>query len=237
MFFKKKSGELITTLDIHSHLVPGVDDGSKNVNESVELIKGMSELGFNHLITTPHIYPGVYPNKEENLKQQFSLLQQYLIEQGIEMKIELGAEYFLHAELIEKVEANIPLLTFKNGYVLFEMSVHALPLNWEEMLFKLTSEGYSLLLAHPERYYFTQENPDLLYRFKELGVKFQLTYSALIGSYGERAYTLSKWMIKRGLVDAIGSDLHHTPKIDLIRKSLKSRELRKISPEKLINNQ
>ena len=137
--------------DIHSHLIPNIDDGCTNLENSINCIKNLKEMGFNKIVTTPHIMAGVYPNTSEIINTGLELLKQSLIEANIDVVIEAAAEYKID-ELFAEYLANDNLLTFGDNYVLIELSFVAPPVNLEEVIFSMRTKGYKPILAHPERY-------------------------------------------------------------------------------------
>ena len=141
-------------VDIHSHILPGIDDGAKNIEESKIIINGMQKLGFSKIIGTPHTYPGLYDNTNETIKNSFKLLNN-----NFKKPIELSyaSEYLIDASLFEKIEKR-SLLTIKDNYVLIEMSFMGKPSILYDMIFKLCINDYIPILAHPERYLFLHDN-------------------------------------------------------------------------------
>ena len=159
-FFKKKikvdAKFLGIDVDMHSHLIPGIDDGAKTLEDSIGLIRGLQDLGFKKIITTPHIYKEHYPNTKAGILRGLEELKKGLIDANIDIAIEASAEYFMddHFEsLIDKNEI-LPLNGKDGKYVLVEMSFFGMPPKLEDYLFKIQLKGYTPILAHPERYLF-----------------------------------------------------------------------------------
>ena len=153
-FFKSKPTlkELIPQgfVDIHSHILPGIDDGAQNIKESLKLISEMKKLGFSKFIATPHTYPGVYNNNNNSIKESFNKLNNELKNKNI---LRYASEYMIDSYLIEKA-AEKSLITIKDNYVLIEMSFISEPINLHEIIFEINMNGYIPILAHPERYIF-----------------------------------------------------------------------------------
>ena len=163
-FFKKSKEErfdysLLQT-DMHSHLVPGIDDGAPDIESSVQLIKGMAELGYKKLITTPHIMWDMYKNTPEDIAQRFEKLQQRIAAENMDIKIEVAAEYFLDGYVKDLLAQKKPLLTIKDNMVLVEFSMASEPIDLKEILFEMQMQGYQPIIAHPERYIYLERNKD-----------------------------------------------------------------------------
>ena len=154
-------------VDIHSHILPGIDDGAKNVKESVELIKKMKNLGFSKIIGTPHTYPGLYNNTSDSIKKSYDNLKKKLSEN---INIHFASEYMIEKNLIEKARRK-SLLCLKDKYVLVEMNFISIPLGLYEIIFEITVNGYIPILAHPERYMFLDLNE--FKKLKKFGCLFQ----------------------------------------------------------------
>ncbi len=213
--FKKKEKPVSFTgnysglfTDMHSHLLPGIDDGAPDLDTSVMLIKGMMAMGFQKFITTPHIYPDLYPNNKETITAAYQLLKQRLKEEQLDVEIKTAAEYFIDDMFAERLEKNEELLTIHKNWVLIEISFVSPPNDLNETIFNLILNGYQPVLAHPERYsYYNQ--PDVFHRFKDQGCYLQINILSLLGYYGKKAQETARMLVKEQLVDLIGSDLHH----------------------------
>lgn len=203
--------------DLHSHLVPAVDDGSQEVATSLEMIRGLQKLGFKKFVTTPHIMSDGFPNTPQKLQPKLEKLQAAIRDEGLEIELELAAEYYLD-EAFEAMIPNEPLLTFggKKKYVLFETSYVARPLSLESAIFKLNSYGYTPVLAHPERYNYFWEATDIegIRDLAEMGAKMQVNISSFAGNYSKRAAKIAAKLVDEDLVDFLGSDLHRPRQLE-----------------------
>ncbi|MFY0689772.1 MAG: capsular biosynthesis protein [Cyclobacteriaceae bacterium] len=233
-WFQRSSFDLKT--DVHSHLIPGVDDGVKSTGESIKILRFLNALGYQRIITTPHIYPEAYPNTEEELTSRFHELGQLAATELPELKIELAAEYFVHEELLEKVKSGKKLLCFGGNYVLIETAFHVKPMIWDELIFEMQVAGYKPVLAHPERYEYLIGKADYLKHLKQRGVLLQVSLPSLIKAYGIHSYKLSRYLVKNGMIDFLGSDIHNLNQLKALERSLKSKLLKKISTGSLIND-
>ena len=217
-FFKKREekerGPLLK-VDLHSHLIPGIDDGSQSMKESLSLLKGMEALGYEKVITTPHIMLDAYRNTPEIIQNGLKTLQESAEEEGITVEIEAAAEYYLDdgfEDLLKKED----MLTIRGKYLLFETSYFAKPLQLEEMIFSISSAGYVPLMAHPERYRYVKDPLKEYGRFKELGVLFQVNLNSFGGHYGKDAKYKANFLRKEGMIDFLGSDVHHSRQVDTL---------------------
>ena len=222
MFFKKKLP--FTTLfserfvDIHSHLLPGIDDGSKNLDQSILLIEQLRACGIHHFITTPHILGEVYLNTPEIINEKLQLVKNELLNRGItDVSLHAAAEYMLDEKFYNLLQEK-NLLTLKNDYLLVECSFFNPPLNLREILFEIQLAGYQPILAHPERYVFWHKNYEMFETLKSVGCLFQLNLLSLTKHYGKEVYKTSEYLIKNGMIDFIGTDTHHSHHIELLQQ-------------------
>lgn len=196
--------------DIHSHLIPGIDDGAQTPEQSLPLILGMMQLGFNRLVITPHIMPELYPNTPDTILAGFQRLKTALKEAGIEdIRLAAAAEYYMD-ETFATVIASGGMLHFgPQRYVLVEMSELAPPKDLETYIFTLQIKGYQPILAHPERYLFYRGDFSTYERLKELGCLMQVNLPSFSGYYGKPVKEIAFKLLERGLADFAGTDLHH----------------------------
>jgi tyrosine-protein phosphatase YwqE len=196
-------------VDIHSHLIPGIDDGAKDLEDSIELIKKLKELGYSKLITTPHIMSDSYPNSKDTILQGLDILKKELKKEAIVIEIEAAAEHYLDENFLNILEKQ-EVLPIAKEYLLFETSYISKPINLEDLIYEIKINGYKPILAHPERYRYIK-NLDLEYsRLKELGVYLQVNINSLNGYYGKDAHKKSQFLLERGYIDFLGTDTHHT---------------------------
>ncbi len=204
-------------VDIHSHILPGIDDGAKDISESSELIKKMKEIGFSKIIGTPHTYPGFYDNSNNSIKESFQKIKNLNIKN---VTIGFASEYMIDESLIEKSK-NEELLTLKDNYILIELPFIDLPNYCFEVLFQLNTNGYKTILAHPERYkYLSDDKFKFLKKLKSFGCKFQLNLLSLTGHYGKNVLNFSEKLIKFGYIDFVGSDTHNIIHLKKFNKNI-----------------
>lgn len=232
---KNLTGHSLT--DIHSHLLPGIDDGAQSLEESVALIRGLMDLGYKKLVTTPHIIHDFYPNDPVIIQSKLEYLQQRLVEEGISVDLSAAAEYHLDEFFMEQLEKNAPLLTFGNNYVLFETPFMNESVYLKECIFKLISRGLKPVLAHPERYIYLHNNFSLVEDLLNRGVLFQININSLRGHYSKAAKTMAEKLIKEGWVHFLGSDCHSMHHVRLTEESMTLKYFKKALDLPLLNYQ
>ena len=223
MFFLKKKKIEITdffgdnVVDIHSHLLPGIDDGAKDLSQSIELIKTMLSYGIKNFITTPHVLGDVYPNSSETIKTKLEEVRTELTNQGLDdVTISAAAEYMMDERFSDLLEAD-DILTLKDNYILVEMSYFSAPLNLYEILFEIQLKGYKPILAHPERYNFFHNDFENYYKLKKAGCLFQLNFLSMTEQYGKNVQQISQKLLKLNMYDFTGSDTHHFKHLNLLK--------------------
>ena len=226
--------------DMHSHLLPGLDDGAETVEHSVELLRQLQALGYRKLIMTPHIMGDFYRNTPEGIRGALAALRKAAAAAGITgMELDCAAEYYLDESFGRRLEENEPLLTFggEQRLVLFETSYINEPFNLTETIFNLQAAGYQPVLAHPERYTYLYGRFEELAQIREQGVLLQVNLNSLTGYYSAGAKRVAEKLIDAGLVDLLGTDTHHLKHLDTLRtKVLISPYLAKALALPLLNN-
>ena len=195
-------------VDIHSHLIPAVDDGVTNADQALVCLKQLADWGIQKVITTPHVSRDWYPNESGKLRAEQATLQALADEYDLGLTVEVAAEYLLDEFFPALLDAD-DLLTFGLArHLLFELGWAAAPNQVNEALFRMQTHGYTPVLAHPERYTYYYDDPSPLEHLHEMGCLFQLNWGSLTGRYGKRAQSQAHLMVRKGWVDFIGSDLH-----------------------------
>lgn len=240
LFKSEKSGEPIDLgligVDMHSHFIPGIDDGAKTLQESVEMITAMAELGYRKVITTPHIMGDFYRNTPANIGAGLELVRTAVKQAGVNIDIDAAAEYYFDFEFEKKLETE-KLLTMGDNYVLFEVSYMNSPDNLDGLIFRMQTGGYKPILAHPERYPYWFRDMSNFEKLKDKGVYFQLNINSLTGHYSMETAKIAEKMIDKGWYEFAGSDCHHTGHQELLRKVRTAPALRKlIESGKLLNS-
>lgn len=225
--------EVNLNIDIHNHLLPGVDDGVREIDESVKILEFLKSLGYQKVIITPHIYPGVFPNTEKELIDRFKAFKSEL---DLSIEVQLAAEYYSDETLLEKLKNKNNLLTFGNNHILIETSFFTKSILLDEVVFQLMANNYKPVLAHPERYVFAHEEMNFYRRLKDKGVLFQINAGSIEGSYGKEIKNVAEYLIKNKMVDFIGSDIHRMSHARILNKAIKSKLMRKVDFTNILNN-
>ncbi len=232
----KKPANLPFRVDIHSHLLPGLDDGVKSVKESIYIFKTLHSLGYRKVITTPHIKHDHYPNTPEEIMVNASKVRRALEKEQINIELEAAAEYYLDEQLVKKLSDNERLLTFNKNYLLFETSFINKPVFLEEAIFNMNTNGYQPVFAHPERYVYLQSDKKLIEQLKNMNVLFQINMLSLFGYYSPEVKKNAKNLISANLVDFIGTDCHNAFQADEIMKAVSSKKNRQLLSLKVRNH-
>ena len=231
-FFKKKKDTLplvdfsIIGTDIHSHFIPGIDDGSDSLETSISLIKGLVDLGYKHIITTPHIMSDHYENSSEDILNGLKTVRERLNTEGVDVTLHAAAEYYMDEYFLNLLNTQ-PLLTLWDNYVLVEMGFYSPPRGWEDYFFKIALKGYQPILAHPERYSYFHKSYIEYAEIKEKGVALQVNLLSLTGYYGESVKKTAFRLLDDNLIDFIGTDAHHVRHIETITNQLNTPEVQK----------
>jgi protein-tyrosine phosphatase len=222
--------------DIHSHIIPGIDDGSTDADVSMELIRGLSTLGFDHIIGTPHFIPGLYENTPDIIHNAYEKLRLRMEDEHLRVSTSFATEYFLDEVFLTKLNAKQDLCALWDNYVLTEFSFGGPPDDIKEYSFALQIAGYQPILAHPERYTYLKkisEFEDL----KDLGFFFQMNLLSLTTMYSSQVNKMANELLKRGLIDYIGTDIHNITQLNMLRKHFDERKIMDLVKKfKLKNN-
>ena len=215
-------------VDIHSHILPGIDDGAKNIDESLKLIKEMKKLGFSKIIGTPHTYPGLYNNTNNSIQKAYEKVK---ISKLDEIEICFASEYMIEKSVIEKAK-NKSLLCIKDNYVLVEMSFISEPYGLYEIIYEIKVNGYETVIAHPERYLFFDINDYI--KLKKFGCLFQANLLSATDYYGTNVRKRLDNLLQKNLIDFTGSDIHNTAQVSAFERKIKLKET--FNFEKIIDN-
>ena len=223
-------------IDMHSHILPGIDDGAPTVKESVLLVKRLIDLGFKKLIATPHIMADYYRNTPETINTALDTLREELVKQQIDIPVEAAAEYYLDETFEAKIDKG-NLMTMGNNYLLFELSYINYPNNIKDIIQKLNDKGYKPILAHPERYPYLYGSLENYYKIREYGCYFQLNTISLAGYYGKQTQKVAEELVENMMIDFIGSDMHHLKHADALYQSLFTDKLKFLLDESGLQNE
>lgn len=206
-------------VDIHSHILPGIDDGAATISHTTKLLEGLNKIGFSKCIATPHTLPEIWENTSNGIKETFQATKEQLQEPHQTMLQHAASEYMINEAFLERLQTE-PLLTIKDNIVLIEMSYMNPPLALKEIIFEIQLKGYQPLLAHPERYLFYHQNTKMYQTLKELDVKFQLNLLSSVGYYGSSVATAADFLLKENYIDFVGTDVHHMKHIGAFENKL-----------------
>ena len=195
--------------DIHSHILPGIDDGSPDIETSIQLLRSLSDAGINKFICTPHVIGDMYHNNPQTINDALSRLKKAVSQNGMAVEINAAAEYMMDDHFMELLRRKEPLLTLTKNYILTELSYSTAPQKLEQISFEIHINNYQPLMAHPERYPYYHKNYNAYYRMKELGFLLQVNLLSLTGYYGKTVAKAAKFILDNKLADFVGTDLHH----------------------------
>ena len=240
LFSRNKSSQIadfsLLKTDMHSHLIPGVDDGARDMETSLELIRGMQELGYTKIITTPHILWDMYQNTSEIILEKLELLRTAVKYAGIDVEINAAAEYFLDDHVEELLKEKKPLLTIHKNWVLSEFSLAYPSHSLKSILFEMQMQGYQPVIAHPERYIYLKDAKDFYDQLKDIGCLFQLNLPSIGGYYGKSVLELAQYLIKKEYYDLIGTDLHNDRYLESLKNPALAVPLKKLCDSGKIRN-
>lgn len=225
---KKKTDPVdysVIGVDMHSHFIPGVDDGSPNLEVSLQLIGEMAAMGYKKLITTPHIMVDYYPNVKADLKARAEALRHELKAAGVDIALEISAEYYADNHFMELIERD-ELMPFGDNYILFEVSFSQAPDNLNNTIFELQHRGYKPILAHPERYPYWVGNMKRMQDFLDRDVLLQLNINSLTGTYSPQVAKFSEKLLDSGMIAFLGSDCHHEGHQMLMKRAAENKFLK-----------
>ena len=232
-------------IDIHCHILPGIDDGSRDVEESMEMIREAYKAGFTNIISTSHYIEESYNVPKAKRQELIDMLNSKIEQEGMNIKIYNGAEAYITPNLVELIKAEeLPTM---NGtkYLLMELPMHNQILGLERVIQNIISQGITLIIAHPERYSYVQKNYKILNELADMGVLFQANYGSCIGEYGKEAEKTLKKLLKANRISFFGTDCHRAGSVycqmpEVLKKlekmigKEKLEELTTINPQKLI---
>ena len=231
-FFKKKEAKKKVDfnyssilVDLHSHVLPGIDDGALTPEESIVLIKKMMELGIKKIIATPHVMIDYYRNDHKSISNALAILKEELKNQNIDIDISAAAEHYFDESFEKRINDRL-VFTMGDNYVLFEISFMSQPTNLIQIIQKMLDMGYKPILAHPERYNYM--DVEQLKQIRMMGCNLQLNTISLTGYYGKPTKTLAEELVDNQMIDFISSDMHHPRHAQALEDALKLPYLHKL---------
>lgn len=205
-------------VDIHNHILPSIDDGAKTPQESLDLIKGLSDLGIERFIATPHIMNHYYPNNRDTINTARKELKTFLKKEKRPSEIAMAAEHMIDDNFEQLLETDA-VLPLGKDHLLVEMSYLQPPINFDQAIHKVQQKGFFPVLAHPERYNFLHNQYGRYTQMKQAGIKFQLNLLSLGGYYGKGIQKTAFKLIEDGFIDFVGTDTHHMGHVEGLKQS------------------
>ena len=226
-------GEVLIS-DIHSHILPFLDDGAKSVDESISMLEALVELGFKRVVSTPHVMAEGYQNSTKKILETIYILKDAIKNRDLDIEIEASAEYYLDDGFLSILKSD-DILSLCNGYILIETSYFYSLLNFEQIIYEILARGYKPLLAHPERYRYINDY-SIYKKWKSMGISFQVEINSFNGKYGKDALKKAIYLSKRGFIDFLATDAHRLSDIELIKKGVYRYPLSRVISSNEIKN-
>jgi protein-tyrosine phosphatase len=236
-FFKNKLDPYLLSdlnVDIHSHLIPGIDDGARTMDESIAMLTKFERLGYKKVITTPHIMSEVYPNNSERIIEGLHHVRENAVKLGLSIEIEAAAEYYFDETLEFRIKEK-NFMTFGDNYVLVEFAFHNAPMFEEKLFFDIQMAGFKPVLAHFERYMYFLGSTDRAHELREKGVFIQMNLNSLTGHYGIEVKKQAERLINEQLIDFVGTDCHRMDHLMILESNLSNPHFHKLKDLNLKN--
>lgn len=221
--------------DMHSHIIPGIDDGAPNLEAALAMARKYVALGFKKVIATPHVMADFYRNTPDTINNGLDVLREGLLQNEINLEVEAAAEYYFDETFINKLSKK-EVLGFGNNYLLFELSYINQPPNLLDVLFKIQDAGFYPVLAHPERYPYYHGSIENYLQIIEYGCFLQLNTISLTGYYGKGVKNAAESLVDNNCVSFLGSDMHHLRHAKALKDSLNTSRIEKLLAQGQLNN-
>ncbi|QIP14782.1 histidinol-phosphatase [Spirosoma aureum] len=222
-------------VDLHSHLLPGLDDGVKSPEDTLICLRQLADWGIQKVITTPHVSRDWYPNGTAAIRQGLATVQELIVQEQLPLTIEVAAEYLLDDFFLDFLNKNDILFFGNKRYILVETGWSSPPLRLNDMLFRIQTHGYIPVLAHPERYVYYHTDKAVLMRLRDIGCLFQLNWMSLCGRYGSHVEKQARYLLNQHCIDFIGSDLHRPGDLKTMERLFKPSDLKLLEEQPLLN--
>ena len=231
MMFRKKLSDKKTFeekhfkfIDLHSHVLPGIDDGAADMEASLDLVRELSANGATDIFVTPHyVDETIYTSLRSFNLELLDKLQAAVLDAGLDTRLHLGNEIYMTPRMIELIETGVVSTLGNSMYVLVELPMSGEFPGYEDILLSMLRSGYQVILAHPERYTSFADDFSLVYRLRDMGVLFQCNIGSFAGQYGKTVYKMAVRLARERMIFGVGSDIHH------VHPGLLSDGLRKLS--------
>jgi len=236
LFSKKRQFDLPIHWDMHNHLLFGIDDGAKSLEDSLDMVALYLELGFEKITCTPHILMDFYPNSADTIAPVCTQLQKAIEQRNIPLTLDFAAEYYIDDAFVKKLDNKEDLLTFEGKHILVETGFMNKPRNLHDVFFRLQSEGYQIVFAHPERYTYLQSDYALAEEIINAGVKFQVNLFSFLGYYSPHAQKMAEWMVQKGYYHFMATDAHSPKQLAKLTEIRSRKIMDKIDWSKVENS-
>ena len=234
-------------IDFHSHILPNIDDGSKSVEETFELLKEAKQAGFDEIISTSHYMEEYYEVNVAEREAWVDAISKNMHRVDLDLKLYLGSEIYITDNIVKLLEEGKASSINNSNYVLFELPLNSKPMNLYDVVYEMLENRIVPVLAHPERYLFVQKEPEIIYELIQKGVLMQANYGSILGRYGEKAALIVQKLLENNMIHFLGSDVHKTNTIypqvpealriiKIIVGEDKLRELTEINPKLVLQN-
>lgn len=234
-------------IDVHSHIIPSIDDGSSSFEESYKMIEKAKEAGFTDIIATSHYIEEYYEVDSLKRHSVVEAMNKVIQEKGLNIKIHTGSEIFVTQDIVKLIKEKKATTLADSKYILFELPMNSMINYLDNVIFEIKSNGLIPVIAHPERYSYVQNDPNFVYNLIKNGVLFQANYASITGYYGKSAKKVLTKMLKADMIHFLGSDSHNSKKYDNINESIKILEkiitkeklekLTTVNPRHILNNE
>ena len=215
---KKPEIEILpVTTDIHSHILPGIDDGAQDIETAIDLVKGIYALGIRKTVATPHIIGDLYRNTPTTINTALNELKEACADEKIDIEITAAAEYMLDDHFLQLLRSDSPLLSIHKNIILTEQSFATPTDNLHHIAFEIIAAGYRPIMAHPERYHFYHQNFDAFSHLRDMGFLLQVNLLSFTGYYGKPVTKAAKYLLAHGLADLVGTDMHHERHLQMLQ--------------------
>lgn len=222
-------------VDMHSHLIPGIDDGSPSMDDSIVMLAKFESLGYKKVITTPHIMSDYFKNTPEIIHKGLDDLRETAAKLNLAIEIDAAAEYYYDDALMTRLMNKEKLLTFGDNYVLFEFSFHSEPSQIDKLFFEFLTQGYKPVIAHFERYAFLFGKIEKAREWREKGINIQMNLNSLSGHYGPIVQKQAEELVNNRLIDFVGTDCHRIDHLMILEQNLNKKYYSQLSQLELKN--
>ena len=223
--------------DIHSHLIPGIDDGAKDMQDSIQMIQRFAELGFKKIITSPHVMNDYYRNDSKTILGGRDEVRKELEKRNIQMSFDASAEYYLDDDLERKIKEK-EVIPIQKKYLLFELPFVSEPIYLNQVIFTIQTHGLIPILAHPERYTYWKSEYSKYEELKDKGVLFQLNLNSLSGYYSPEVKTIAEWLVDQDMIEMVGTDCHRMDHLEILaNRTVRMPHCHRLLERKLLNKE